>query len=72
MDVEDIMSIDHALRDVQVCNPTPPIPRCYARKPKSKAIDQVRIDAYNNATLMVLSVITGVAAFVVVYGGCGL
>ena len=46
---------------------TPPL--CYSRQPTSDGIDKARIDAQSSTVLMVLSVATCVATFLVVYGG---
>jgi hypothetical protein len=45
------------------------VPLCYSRGTTSEAIDQARIDAQSNAVLMMFSVMTCAAAFLVVYGG---
>jgi hypothetical protein len=44
-----------------------PAPKCYSRAGISKAVSESRIDRESNAILIGLSVITGIAAFVVVY-----
>lgn len=46
-------------------------PRCYSRQATSDVIHQARTDTQSNAVLA-LSVVTFVAAFLVVYGGWGL
>ena len=45
-------------------------PLCYSRQATSDVIHQARIDTQSNAVLA-LSVVTFVAAFLVVYGGWG-
>jgi hypothetical protein len=44
-------------------------PLCYSRQATSEVIDQARINAQSNAVLMMFSVMTCAAAFLVVYGG---
>jgi len=44
-------------------------PLCYSRQPTADGIDKARIDAQSSTVLMVLSVATCVATFLVVYGG---
>ena len=46
-----------------------PAPKCYSRAGMSKAVSEPRIDRESNAILIGLSVITFIAAFVVVYDG---
>ena len=45
------------------------VPRCYSRPGMSKAISESRIDRESHAILIGLSIITCVAAFVIVYRG---
>ena len=44
-------------------------PLCYSRQPTADGIHKARIDAQSSTVLMVLSVATCVATFLVVYGG---
>ena len=44
-------------------------PRCYSRPGMSRAVSESLIDRESNVVLIGLSVITCVAAFMVVYGG---
>jgi hypothetical protein len=46
-----------------------PAPRCYTRKAKPKVVSRSRLDAGSNGAVLTLSVLTGVAAFLAVYGG---
>jgi hypothetical protein len=46
-----------------------PIPRCYSRPGVSKVISESRVDMESHLVLIGLSVITCVAAFLVVSGG---
>jgi hypothetical protein len=57
---------------VHLCSSARPGPLCYSQMPTSNAIDHARIDARNSATLAILTAVTCVAAFLVVYGGWGL
>ena len=45
-----------------------PAPRCYTQRATSKAISETPGDADSNAVVITLSMITCVAAFLVVYG----
>jgi hypothetical protein len=47
-------------------------PRCYSRQGEFQVIDQVRTNAAANAALVILSAITFIAAFALVYGGWGI
>lgn len=44
-------------------------PLCYSRHAPSDTIDQERINARSSAAVMMLSVMTCAAAFVIAYGG---
>jgi hypothetical protein len=46
-----------------------PVPKCYSRPGISKAVSEPQIDWGNNAILIALSIITCIAALVVVCGG---
>jgi hypothetical protein len=43
-------------------------PLCYSRQAKSQAIEQARVDAQFSVALIMLSLLTCVAAFMAVYG----
>ena len=59
------MSIDRYIADDR----PRPAPRCYMGRATSKAISQTRDDADDNAVAITLSIITCVAAFLIVYSG---
>ena len=56
-------------RDLHQGVHTRPGPRCYSRPGMSQAISESRVDTESNAILIGLSVITCIAAFILVYGG---
>jgi hypothetical protein len=49
-----------------------PVPRVYTRRAAAKVISQSGSDAHGSAALLALSVLTGVAAFLLVYSGWSL
>jgi len=49
-----------------------PVPRVYTRRAAARAIHQPQADTHGSAALLALSVLTGVAAFLLVYSGWSL
>ena len=60
------MSIDRNIADDD--RPRP-VPRCYVGRAPSKVVSRTHSDADGNAVIITLSIITCVAAFLLVYGG---